>query len=671
VLLTLIGQDYFARYMLKGEFMSGLIGNDATLHDFFPGDSRLASPTEVTDTPVDPSLELLPTHEMTWPNFERLLIRVAREVQGLRSVRSYGVSGQAQHGIDLVGINSGGENEAVQGKRYQAFALADLNKAVKKYLEGKLPFTVRRLAVGVSCEANDKHVTDRIIDLNEAHPGIEFELWDRGRLSEMLRGRPDIVLEFFGPATANSFCGNYVVGPQPVPPLDAITVADAITRGPAEACGASEDMAAAEQSRTTDPNGAVAHVKNAQAKLRGAGFAAHARVLNDMVTTLLIAAGHHYEAALVSLDGVWSALADDRTDDAAQLSRQLKTLADAQGDPIAQGLAAVADAAVSSCQHPLGQPPDLTVLNDDIPAIHRARLLLLAGETELAAGNIPFDEEAAGVVQTLLSDITSLDEALAVRLQICLAESIEDNWVPLLKRARTRQIPRALAALVFARHARYLANQAEPEDADSEWSEAIEQGCLAKINGDAANWLYARRMLTTRFRPLTPDTYHPLASSLRADAGQPSVVGASARAYEQALAEMQADKLRSAAIRLQRHLRDAVVGASWAEEHTARKLLADILKRSGEPSLAAHHLILAGVATDAHELGKGLGDQYLPAVDYLDAPSYWCKAAALRLIAAQADLVPDAEVDLIAESALKVIDQVKSVAGPRVLIQGE
>lgn len=183
-----------------------------------PDDAELLlPPTEITNTPVDPQLELLPTHEMTWPNFERLLVRVAREVEGLRAVRMYGVSGQAQEGIDLVGLDPAGESEAVQGKKYQKFTVGDLDKAVKKYLDGTLPFTIRRLAIGVACQANHRNVTNRLVELNNQYAGIEFELWDRDRLSEMLRNRPDIVREFFGATTAARFCGDYRISPQSAP----------------------------------------------------------------------------------------------------------------------------------------------------------------------------------------------------------------------------------------------------------------------------------------------------------------------------------------------------------------------------------------------------------------------------------------------------------------------
>jgi hypothetical protein len=88
-----------------------MLAGDAASWRELPDEELLVPPTDVTNILVDPLLELLPTHEMTWPNFESLLKRVAREVEGLRAVRLYGVPGQAQDGIDLVGINPAGENE--------------------------------------------------------------------------------------------------------------------------------------------------------------------------------------------------------------------------------------------------------------------------------------------------------------------------------------------------------------------------------------------------------------------------------------------------------------------------------------------------------------------------------------------------------------------------------
>jgi hypothetical protein len=166
-------------------------------------------------------------------------------------------------------------------------------------------------------------------------------------------------------------------------------------------------------------------------------------------------------------------------------------------------------------------------------------------------------------------------------------------------------------------------------------------------------------MLASRYRPRIGDPYHPLASALNAEAGQPPVAGASTSARERALAELHDQKLRPAAIRLQRYLRDSAASASWADEHDARHLLADVLRRSGELQLAARHLILAGLADAAHDLGRE-ASRYLDVTRYLDEHGYWVKASALRLIAAQADLVPDDQAAPIAERAFTVLDQVQT-----------
>jgi hypothetical protein len=88
-------------------------------------------------------------------------------------------------------------------------------------------------------------------------------------------------------------------------------------------------------------------------------------------------------------------------------------------------------------------------------------------------------------------------------------------------------------------------------------------------------------------------------------------------------------------------------------------MLADVLKRSGELQLAARHLFLAATADAVHDLGSE-ASQYLDVTGYLDEPAYWVRASALRLIAAQADLVPDDQVAAIAGRAFTVLDHAQA-----------
>lgn len=643
-------------------------------------DPRLSPPSRVTPAPVDPQLRLLPTHEMDWPDFERLLVRVTREVRGLRAVSLFGNSGQAQDGLDVVGINASDEPEGVQGKKYERFTVGNLDAAVTKFVDGTLKFTVRHLAIGVSCEAHERTVVERLVELNKGHAPLTIELWDRQRLSEMLRDRPDIVIEFFGAATAESFCAPHIVLPIPVPGPDAVSTADAVALGPASSGAAGRAIVAADSADATDPASALAHVQEAQRHLTEAGFPTHAAVLDERVVTLLTRLGRKADAARLTLDRFWQAVADGRSHESETVARALSRLAEdetatagssepespgdgADVDPasahanadrdVVLSAAKTAAAALQVLQDPLGKAPAWDELPHGPAPLDGARLALLAAETALADGDTDWLFRRVDDLKELAA--AGPGEAVAVRLELAAAE-VSDDWERLLHRARTRAIPRELAALVLARHGRYLALRGEYSAADIAWVEAVEQGCLTRHNSDAANWLYSRRILASRYTALFDDLFHPLARALDSRPTEPLIAGSPNRPRERALEALQRGKHRSAALALRQHLRDAVIGASWQDEHDAHGLLAALHVQTGDLSLAAEHLVRAGEAKRAHELGKSAGDTYLDVRHHLAGFTYWTRAAAFRLVAAQADLVPDDHVAEIAEQALAVLD---------------
>jgi hypothetical protein len=218
-------------------------------------DDRLQPPDQTTAAPVDPQLQLLPTELMHWTQFERLLLRVAREVRGLRSVSLLGDSGQKQEGLDVIGLDGAGEAEGIQSKRYVKFTKADLDAAVKKFDEGSLPFPVPRVDIGVACSGHEAKVVARLIEINQDRDDLEVEIWDRERLSEMLRDRPEIVREFFGAATAASFCVPHIVEPVVVPAPDAVSLATAVLAGPVSATGALKQLSSRGRGRASGSRG--------------------------------------------------------------------------------------------------------------------------------------------------------------------------------------------------------------------------------------------------------------------------------------------------------------------------------------------------------------------------------------------------------------------------------
>jgi hypothetical protein len=131
-----------------------------------------------------------------------------------------------------------------------------------------------------------------------------------------------------------------------------------------------------------------------------------------------------------------------------------------------------------------------------------------------------------------------------------------------------------------------------------------------------------------------------------------------------ALSALSDQKLRSAAISAQRALRDAVITSDWVGEERARRVLASILIESDELALAAHHLARAGATKAIEALGKSLTLKFIDITKDLDAPNYWTVGATYRLIAAQADLVPDALIDFIAGRIAAELDAAETGSRP-------
>lgn len=640
------------------------------LHPLAADDPRFGAPAEVTAPLNDPQLELLPTHEMTWPNFERLLLRLAREVVGLRSLMEFGDRGQAQEGLDVVGLNAADDAEGLQGKRYQKFTLADLDAAVAVFLGGSLDVPVSQLYIGVSCIAADTKVVNRVLELNRLYHPVGFELWDRKRISEMLRPRPELVREFFGEAAARRFCPPFQTTPIEVPGAGGLATADAIMQGPLTSSGAQDHINAAQALQESDPLGALAQVQAAQDLLSEAGFPAHAEVLDATVVTLLVRLDQADEATRLLLSRFWAALRDDQSINADLVARDLggdgrTGTGTAVVNPSLFGFAAgrIAQSAVRAYTHPFDELPVI----DELPIIDKqavelaapldqARLLLLYAEIALASGQTEWLEDHLQRLVTSAETVDQQDLDLQVRLRLVAADTT-GNWIELLRDARSRRPTRDLAALIFARNARYHATQGHNQEADAAWLEAVEHACLAERNEDAMNWLHSRRRLAGRYSPAFEDPIFPLVTALRRRPTRPPIAAASAQAREWALDALQRGAQPEASRRLRRYLRDALVSGAWQDEHDARTLLAKLYQDAGELSRAATHLVLAGEAKRAEQLGREAGDNYLDVMQHLTSPMYWVHATALRLIAVQADLLPDEAVTEIANDAFDVLDQ--------------
>jgi hypothetical protein len=629
---------------------------------------------------LDPRPDLLPIHELTPEDFERLLLKVVEEVEGLREVRLYGLPGQRQDGLDGVGFDSAGRPVGFQAKRYRVFAVRDFADAVDAYTGGRRPIGVVRLLIGVATEVRRTEILDELAAQRANHPELEIELYDRRRLSDLLWYRPDIVRRFFGDAAAERFClsPRAQAASATGPPLAAVALADAVMRGPVEAAGMAEVLAHADRECDKHPEEAADAYLRVEGALEERGFVSHAFLVRQRRAAALRAAGRLDESARLLADSVWLYLDRGDVDEARIALHQFNKLMGPQQPAVAkpsgtpslvsgqtQLLHRALEASITLVQDPIDRMSSLGGVVDELIAARHSyagRVAALFAETALAAeqeGEITGRGPALRELSIRLANGSEEDKLLSVRLRLCLADT-DGDWTGLLDAARRRQLPNDQVALVLARHARSRAWLADPQGAEDGWREAIERGCLTGLHEDAADWLYAQRDLHIRYGPITESLEEPhhLAQALRAAGSPGQLIDQRRNPREVGLDRLLDNKLPGAADALRRYLRISVVVGRWTAELDAHELLGELFDRADEPELALLHLIRAGVDKQAREVAKAAGERYIDVTEQLMRSAPWERTVAYQVIAEQGDLVPDEQAPGILDRALDEIDAV-------------
>jgi hypothetical protein len=153
-------------------------------------------------------------------------------------------------------------------------------------------------------------------------------VYDRRRLSELMRDRPDIARRFFGDAAAARFCLSLgVEAPSATgPPLDAVALADAVMRGPVEAAGMGKVLAHADRQRDKRPEEAADAYLRVEQALEKRKFDSHAFLVRQRRAAALGAAGRLDESAGLLGDSVWLYLDRGDVDEARIALHQLDKL---------------------------------------------------------------------------------------------------------------------------------------------------------------------------------------------------------------------------------------------------------------------------------------------------------------------------------------------------------
>jgi hypothetical protein len=171
----------------------------------------LELPPKITiEPPVDSLAPALPLGELSWEDFERLCLRLARLETEVVGAHLYGTRGQQQEGIDFFARVAGPKPYRVyQCKRVRDFEPAMIRDAVDRFLSG---CWADRSAELVLCSSDHITTTQRIEEFERQRDrlsalGVVLRPWTKTELSEALRVTPQLVHDFFGQAWVTRFCG--------------------------------------------------------------------------------------------------------------------------------------------------------------------------------------------------------------------------------------------------------------------------------------------------------------------------------------------------------------------------------------------------------------------------------------------------------------------------------
>lgn len=158
--------------------------------------------------PVHTRADLLPFKELSWQNFERLCLHLSERGAKVEAAWSYGKSGHAQYGIDVLVRMPDGAFHVWQSKRYQSISKAAIKQAVNLFLQRKWGQQATCFVLAVACEFDSPAVVDAIEEARTLlqSKDIAFEPLGGVQLTERLKSYPELIDDFFGRAWVEAIC---------------------------------------------------------------------------------------------------------------------------------------------------------------------------------------------------------------------------------------------------------------------------------------------------------------------------------------------------------------------------------------------------------------------------------------------------------------------------------
>jgi hypothetical protein len=436
------------------------------------------------------------------------------------------------------------------------------------------------------------------------------------------------------------------------PTQDRTVTAQALLRGPVNAIeGLAELVSTADRSATTDPITAATTYSEVAITLNTNGYHGHSLLMRQRAATVLEDSGHPADSARLLILLIEEMIGAGEAGQAGAPVHQLRRLVRSEDLPN-KARAEATLVLYDTVQHPLD---DLSRLIDTFETLTGSGDLaaglyaMVLAESAVAANRLP---KISNSITTMTRVADNVDDiAMKTRIHLAVADA-DGNWAGLCSSARRHQFPPALNALVLARYARHLTLTANPDEAADYWWEAINQGALAGLGDDTAEWLYAVRENTLEYGPINGDfETHHLAQAMRASGGN-HVLPSARNHYKSALEELRMGNLRPACQAARRALYESVTAAHLHSEHLAARLLADIYAQA-EPELAAAQYVRTGQSKALCTMLSTAVDRRIDLLPFFGHPAPWQRATAYAGETEQADLLPDNQVSTLLDAALE------------------
>lgn len=160
-------------------------------------------------------------HKFGAARFEDLGRSLLEHEPGIETCEQYGVPGETQYGIDLLGHHRAGGSATVgQCKCCRVFKAANIKAAVDDFLDYWDTWWkkrgIKRFILMVACDLKERASQEQIRTekVRLKGLGVLFDVWSRGTLISRLAPWPEIVVAHFSPA---AYWIEQITGRQPMP----------------------------------------------------------------------------------------------------------------------------------------------------------------------------------------------------------------------------------------------------------------------------------------------------------------------------------------------------------------------------------------------------------------------------------------------------------------------